>query len=148
MPEVATTAEVPKIIPIQTEHWRNLLSLTDASRKENEIIYAWGKLKQQTEAHVPGTGPLVLDELYLDFLRLQVLSYPIVIDWKKPLTKREWLNCESQQKEVANQYEQMYKLSVHLRKRSSERYPEMAPLFGMHQECGDCLLYTSDAADE
>ncbi|MGA0189791.1 MAG: hypothetical protein ACO3LW_03215 [bacterium] len=145
MPEVATTAEVPKIIPIQTEHWRNLLSLTDASRKENEIIYAWGKLKQQTEAHVPGTGPLVLDELYLDFLRLQVLSYPIVIDWKKPLTKREWLNCESQQKEVTNQYEQMYKLSVHLRKRSSERYPEMAPLFGMHQECGDELRQLWDS---
>ena len=76
-----------------------------------------GKLKQQTEAHVPGTGPLVLDELYLTST-LASAQLPDCDRLEEATDQAGVAELQSQQKEVANQYEQMYKLSVHLRKRS------------------------------
>ncbi len=137
MPEADST---PPFVPIQAEDWLSLLNLTDPERKDKEIAYAWGRVKQQTEAHVPKTGAVSLDGLFVELLRLQLLVYPVVVDWKKPLSKREWAQCEQQQQDVNDQVTQMRKLSLHVRKRDPELYPELATLFNAHQNFSEMLL--------
>ena len=119
----------PRILPVTGDHFEDFLKLTEADTREEELPMAWSILKQQTGSH-SGPGPEVdLNRIYVDLARMQMLVYPIVEDWKRPLSNREWQEIEEQCGELEEQMSQMRKLSVDVRKQNPGSFSSVAPLF-------------------
>ena len=147
----------PRILPITGDHFEDFLILSETDSREKELPKAWRILEQQTRSHVSGGSVVDLNRIYVDLARLQMLAYPIVEDWKRPLSNKEWQQIEEQSKELEQQMDRMRKLSVEVRKKGAESFSQVAPLFNQlfeqnqelrknwnrFKQTWTCLLYTS-----
>jgi len=118
-----------RIDPITGDHFDDLLPLVDPKKKAGALESAWGAVRQQIRAHTSRPEHLDLNAIFLDVARLEVLMYPIVRDWKQPLSNQEWEHLESQSKLLEQQQERLKKLSLQFRRSRPEEYPEVAALF-------------------
>ena len=118
-----------QIDPISGDHFDDLLLLIDPEKKRSALESAWGQLRQQIHAHTSRPEHLDLNAIFLDIVRLEVLMYPIVRDWKQPLSNQEWEHLESQSKLLEQQQGLFKKLSLQFRRSRSDEYPEVAALF-------------------
>ncbi len=109
----------PRILPITGDHFEDFLILSETDSREKELPKAWRILEQQTRSHVSGGSVVDLNRIYVDLARLQMLAYPIVEDWKRPLSNKEWQQIEEQSKELEQQMDRMRKLSVEVRKKGA-----------------------------
>ena len=119
----------PRILPITGDHFEDFLILSETDSREKELPKAWRILEQQTRSHVSSGSVVDLNRIYVDLARLQMLAYPIVEDWKRPLSNKEWQQIEEQSKELEQQMDRMRKLSVEVRKKGAESFSQVAPLF-------------------
>ncbi len=119
----------PHILPVSGDHFEDFLNLTDPDLKEQELPKAWKTLARQTQNHVAGGSSVDLNSIFIDAMRLQLLAYPIVEDWKRPLSNKEWRQIEGQSLELETQMERVRKLSIEVRKKTPNAFPEVASLF-------------------
>ena len=119
----------PSILPVTGDHFEDFLVLTEADSREKALPKAWRILEQQTRSYISGGSTVDLNRIYVDLARLQMLAYPIVEDWKRPLSNKEWQQIEEQSKELEQQMDRMRKLSVDVRKKGAESFSQVAPLF-------------------
>lgn len=130
MPEESSPV---RIDPVTGDHFDDLLPLVDPEKKATALESAWGQLRQQIHAHVSRPEHLDLNAIFLDVVRLEVLMYPIVRDWKQPLSNQEWEHLESQSKALEQQQDRLKKLSLQSRRTRPEEYPKITTLFNRTQ---------------
>lgn len=130
MPEESSSL---RIDPITGDHFDDLLPLVDPEKKTGVLASAWEQLRQHVHAHTSRPEHLDLNAIFLEIVRLEVLMYPIVRDWKQPLSNQEWEHLESQSKLLEQQQERLKKLSLQFRRSRPNEYPEAAALFNRAQ---------------
>ena len=119
----------PRILPITGDHFEDFLILSETDSSEKELPHACRIPDQQTRSHVSGGSVVDLNRIYVALARLQMLAYPTVEEWKRPLTNEERQQIEDQSKELEQQMDRMRKLSVEVRKKGAESFSQVAPLF-------------------
>ena len=103
--------------------------LTNPEHKSSRTKQAWQALRQQIQAHVPSSLRLDLNRICVDTIRMELLIFPVVEHWKRPLTNAEWAHIENEAKQLEQQMEKLRKLSSLVRKKDPLSFPELAPLF-------------------
>ena len=121
--------EKSQLSPISGEHFEDFLLLTNPEHKSTQTKQAWQALQQQTQTHVPSIESVDLNRIFIDTIRLELLIFPVVEHWKRPLTKNEWNHIDKESMLLEKQMEKMRKLSILVRKKDPLAFPEIAPLF-------------------
>ncbi len=103
--------------------------LTNPEHKPFTTKQGWQALRQQTHAHVPSFKTLDLNRICVDTIRMELLIFPVVEHWKRPLTNAEWNHINKETVQLEKQMEKMRKLSILVRKRYPHAFPDIAPLF-------------------
>ena len=117
------------ILPISGEHFEDFLLLTNQEQKSNKIKQAWQILRQQIHTHTADSKKIDLNSIFVDTVRMELLIFPVVEHWKRPLTNAEWEHIDRDSIHLEKQMEQMKKMSALLRKKDPRLFPEIAPLF-------------------
>jgi hypothetical protein len=117
------------IIPISGDHFEDFMLLTNPEHKSSRTKQAWQVLRQQVEAHVPISLRVDLNRICVDTIRMELLIFPVVEHWKRPLTNAEWAHIENEAKQLEQQMEKLRKLSSLVRKKDPLSFPDLAPLF-------------------
>ena len=60
---------------------------------------------------------------------MELLIFPVVEHWKRPLTNAEWSHIEKEAKQLEQQMEKLRKLSSLVRKKDPPSFADLAPLF-------------------
>ena len=118
-----------KIVPISGDHFEDFMLLTNHEQKSKKIKTAWQTLRHQIQAHTSDNKKLDLNNIFVDTIRMELLIFPVVEHWKRPLTNSEWEHIDRDTIHLEKQMEQMKKLSALLRKKDPRLFPEIAPLF-------------------
>ena len=121
--------ESSTIVPISGDHFENFLLLTNQEQKSKKIKQAWQILRQQIHAHTADSKKIDLNSIFVDTVRMELLIFPVVEHWKRPLTNAEWEHIDRDSIHLEKQMEQMKKMSALLRKKDPRLFPEIAPLF-------------------
>ncbi len=103
--------------------------LTNPEHKSSRTKHAWVALQQQIQAHVPSLKRVDLNRICVDTIRMELLIFPVVEHWKRPLTNAEWAHIDKEAKHLEKQMEKMRKLSSLVRKKDPLAFPDLAPLF-------------------
>lgn len=103
--------------------------LTNPEHKSSRTKQAWQALRQQIQAHIPSSLSVDLNRICVDTIRMELLIFPVVEHWKRPLTNAEWAHIENEAKQLEQQMEKLRKLSSLVRKKDPLSFPELAPLF-------------------
>ena len=117
------------IVPISGDHFEDFMLMTNHEQKSKKIKQAWQILRQQILAHTTGSKKIDLNSIFVDTIRMELLIFPVVEHWKRPLTNAEWDHIDRDSIHLEKQMEQMKKLSALLRKKDPRLFPEIAPLF-------------------
>ena len=117
------------IVPISGDHFEDFLLLTNQEQKSKKIKQAWQILRQQIHTHTADSKKIDLNSIFVDTVRLELLIFPVVEHWKRPLTNAEWEHIDRDSIHLEKQMEQMKKMSALLRKKDPRLFPEIAPLF-------------------
>ena len=117
------------ITPISGDHFEDFLLLTNPDHKSTKTKQAWHALQQQTQTHVPSTKSIDLNRICVDTIRMELLIFPVVEHWKRPLTNTEWNHIDKESVLLGKQMEKMRKLSILVRKKDPLSFPDIAPLF-------------------
>ena len=117
------------IVPISGDHFEDFLLLTNQEQKSKKIKQAWQILRQQIHAHTADSKKIDLNSIFVDTVRMELLIFPVVEHWKRPLTNAEWEHIDRDSIHLEKQMEQMKKMSALLRKKDPRLFPEIAPLF-------------------
>ncbi len=117
------------IVPISGDHFEDFMLLTNNEQKSKKIKQAWQILRQQIQTHIAHSKKIDLNSIFVDTVRMELLIFPVVEHWKRPLTNAEWDHINRDSKHLENQMEQMKKLSALLRKKDPRLFPDIAPLF-------------------
>ena len=64
--------------------------LTNQEQKSKKIKQAVQILRQQIHAHKADSKKIDLNSIFVDTVRMELLIYPVVEHWKRPLTNAEW----------------------------------------------------------
>ena len=121
--------ESSTIVPISGDHFENFLLLTNQEQKSKKIKQAWQILRQQIHAQTADNKKIDLNRIFVDTVRMELLIFPVVEHWKRPLTNAEWEHIDRDSIHLEKQMEQMKKMSALLRKKDPRLFPEIAPLF-------------------
>lgn len=120
----------PPLLPITGERFDELLELIDPDRKSEVQATAWQVVQQQVQSFSgPSSGSVDLNRIFLDMLRLELLVFPILEDWKSPLNQNEWNRVEQQAEALEELQEKVRKLSIQVRKKDPQGYVQYAELF-------------------
>ncbi len=119
----------PQLLPLTGERFDELLDLVDPDRKTKAQATAWEVVQQQTQTYPGPSGTVDLNRIFLDMLRLELLVFPILEDWKSPLSQDEWNQIDQQAEEVDALLEKVRKLSILVRKKDPQGYAQFAELF-------------------
>ena len=117
------------ITPISGDHFEDFMLLTNPDHKSTKTKQAWHALQQQTQTHVPSTKSIDLNRICVDTIRMELLIFPVVEHWKRPLTNTEWNHIDKESVLLEKQMEKMRKLSILVRKKDPLSFPDIAPLF-------------------
>ena len=117
------------IVPISGNHFEDFLLLTNQEQKSKKIKQAWQILRQQIHVHTADSKKIDLNSIFVDTVRLELLIFPVVEHWKRPLTNAEWEHIDRDSIHLEKQMEQMKKMSALLRKKDPRLFPDIAPLF-------------------
>ena len=117
------------IIPISGDHFENFMLMTNHEHKSKKIKQSWQILSQQIQTHTADNKKIDLNSIFVDTVRMELLIFPVVEHWKRPLTNTEWDHIDRDAIHLEKQMEQMKKLSALLRKKDPRLFPEIAPLF-------------------
>ena len=109
--------DTTSIIPISGDHFEDFMLLTNPEHKSSRTKQAWQALRQQIQAHVPSSLRLDLNRICVDTIRMELLIFPVVEHWKRPLTNAEWAHIENEAKQLEQQMEKLRKLSSLVRKK-------------------------------
>ncbi len=118
-----------KIVPISGDHFDDFLLLANNEHKSKKIKQAWQILRQQIHAHTADSKKIDLNSIFVDAVRMELLIFPVVEHWKRPLTNSEWEHIDRDSMHLEKQMEQMKKMSALLRKKEPRLFPDIAPLF-------------------
>ena len=121
--------EESNIIPVSGDHFEDFMNLTNPEHKTSRTKEAWQVLRQQIQAHVPSSKMIDLNRICVDTIRMELLIFPVVEHWKRPLTNAEWAHIEKEAKQLVKQMEKLRKLSSLVRKKDPLAFPDLAPLF-------------------
>ena len=105
------------IIPISGDHFEDFILLTNTENKSSRIRQAWQSLRQQIKTHVSTSVSLALNRICIDTIRMELLIFPVVEHWKRPLTNAEWSHVEKEAKQLDKQMDKLRKLSSLIRKK-------------------------------
>ncbi len=119
----------PQLLPMTGERFDELLDLVDPDRKTKAQATAWEVVQQQTQTYKGPSGTVDLNRIFLDMLRLELLVFPILEDWKSPLSQDEWNQIDQQAEEVDALLEKVRKLSILVRKKDPQEYSQFAEMF-------------------
>ena len=100
------------IVPISGNHFEDFMLLTNNEQKSKKIKQAWQILRQQIQTHIAHSKKIDLNSIFVDTGRMELLIFPVVEHWKRPLTNAEWDHINRDSKHLENQMEQMKKLSA------------------------------------
>ena len=117
------------INPISGDHFEDFMLLTIKEHKPARTKKAWQVLRQQIRAHIPSALSIDLNRICVDMIRMELLIFPVVEHWKRPLTNAEWAHIENEAKQLEKQMEKLRKLSSLVRKKDPLAFPALAPLF-------------------
>ena len=117
------------ISPISGDHFEDFMLLTNPDHKSSKTKQAWQALQQQTQAHVPSSKTIDLNRICVDTIRMELLIFPVVEHWKRPLTNAEWNHIDKEFVQLEKQMEKIRKLSILVRKKDPLAFPDIAPLF-------------------
>ncbi len=117
------------IVPISGDHFEDFMVLTKDEQKSKKIKKAWQILRQQIHSYISDTNKIDLNSIFVDTVRMELLIFPVVEHWKRPLTNAEWDHIDRDTIHLEKQMEQMKKMSALLRKKEPRLFPEIAPLF-------------------
>ena len=78
------------IVPILGDHFEDFILLTNQEQKSKKIKQAWQILRQQIHAHTVDSKKIDLNSIFVDTVRMELLIFPVVEHWKRPLTNAEW----------------------------------------------------------
>ena len=101
---------------ISGDHFEDFLLLTNQEQKSKEIKQAWQVLRQQIHAHTADSKKIDLNSIFVDSVRMELLIFPVVEHWKRPLTNAEWEHIDRDSTHLEKQMEQMKKMSALPRK--------------------------------
>ena len=121
--------DTTSIIPISGDHFEDFMLLTNKEHKSLRTKQAWQALRQQIQAHVPSSLSVDLNRICVDAVRMELLIFPVVEHWKRPLTNAEWAHIENEAQLLEKQMEKLRKLSSLVRKKDPLSFPDLAPLF-------------------
>ncbi len=117
------------IVPISGDQFEDFMLLTNNEQKSKNMKQAWQILRQQIHTHVSDTKKIDLNSIFVDIVRMELLIFPVVEHWKRPLTNAEWEHLDRDSMHLEKQMDQMKKMSALLRKKDPRLFPEIAPLF-------------------
>ena len=109
--------ESSTIVPISGDHFEDFMLLTNQEQKSNKIKQAWQILRQQIHTHTADSKKIDLNSIFVDTVRMELLIFPVVEHWKRPLTNAEWEHIDRDSTHLEKQMEQMKKMSALLRKK-------------------------------
>ena len=118
-----------RIIPISGEHFDEFILLTNPEHKSSRKKQAWQALRQQIQVYTPDSLKVDLNRICVDTIRMELLIFPVVEHWKRPLTNAEWSHIEKEAKQLEHQMEKLRKLSSLVRKKDPLSFADLAPLF-------------------
>jgi len=118
-----------RISPISGDHFEDFMLLTNPDHKSSKTKQAWQVLQQQTQAHVPSSKIVDLNRICIDTIRMELLIFPVVEHWKRPLTNAEWNHIDKEFVQLEKQMEKIRKLSILVRKKDPLAFPDISPLF-------------------
>ena len=118
-----------RIIPISGEHFDEFMLLTNPEHKSSRKKQAWQALRQQIQVYTPDSLKVDLNRICVDTIRMELLIFPVVEHWKRPLTNAEWSHIEKEAKQLEQQMEKLRKLSSLVRKKDPPSFADLAPLF-------------------
>ncbi len=118
-----------RIIPISGEHFDEFILLTNPEHKSSRKKQAWQALRQQIQVYTPDSLKVDLNRICVDTIRMELLIFPVVEHWKRPLTNAEWSHIEKEAKQLEQQMEKLRKLSSLVRKKDPLSFADLAPLF-------------------
>ena len=121
--------DITSIIPISGDHFEDFMLLTNPEHKSSRTKQAWQALQQQIQAHVPSAQRIDLNRICVDTIMMELLIFPVVEHWKRPLTNAEWAHIDKESKQLKKQMEKLRKLSSLVRKKDPLAFPDLAPLF-------------------
>ena len=78
------------IVPISGDHFEDFMLLTNQGPKSKKIKQAWQILSQQIHTHRADNKKIDLNSIFVDTVRMELLIFPVVEHWKRPLTNAEW----------------------------------------------------------
>ena len=105
---------ISTIAPFSGDHFEDFMILTNQEHKTAKKKQAWQVLRQQIQSHVPDIKKIDLNRIFVDAVRMELLIFPVVEHWKRPLTNAEWDHIDRESRHLENQMEKMKKLSVKL----------------------------------
>ena len=118
-----------RIIPISGENFDEFMLLTNPEHKSSRKKQAWQALRQQIQVYTPDSLKVDLNRICVDTIRMELLIFPVVEHWKRPLTNAEWSHIEKEAKQLEQQMEKLRKLSSLVRKKDPLSFADLAPLF-------------------
>lgn len=118
-----------RIIPISGEHFDEFILLTNPEHKSSRKKQAWQALRQQIQVYTPDSLKVDLNRICVDTIRMELLIFPVVEHWKRPLTNAEWSHIEKEAKQLEHQMDKLRKLSSLVRKKDPLSFADLAPLF-------------------
>ncbi len=121
--------EKEKINPISGDHFEDFLLLTDPEEKSSKTKQAWHSLQKQIQSHDPSSQLVDLNRICVDMIKMELLIFPVVEHWKRPLTNAEWAYIDKESIQLENQMDKMRKLSGLVRKKDPLTFPSISPLF-------------------
>ena len=97
--------------PISGDHFEDFLLLTDPEEKSLKTKQAWKTLQKQINAHGSKSKVIDLNRICVDMIKMELLIFPVVEHWKRPLTNSEWAYIDKESIQLESQMEKMKKLS-------------------------------------
>ena len=121
--------EKRNITPISGNNFEDFLKLTEPEEKSSKTNQAWQILQHQISSHKTSSQKIDLNRICVDMIKMELLIFPVVEHWKRPLTNSEWAHIDKESIQLESQMEKMKKLSGLVRKKDPISFPNMAPLF-------------------
>ena len=121
--------EKEKLNPISGDQFEDFLLLTDPKEKSSKTKQAWQALQQQIQSHDKNSQLVDLNRICVDMIKMELLIFPVVEHWKRPLTNAEWAYIDKEAIQLENQMEKMKKLSGLVKKKDPHAFPSISPLF-------------------